>query len=70
MWDGSDPYWGGYPAILSVFIMMVIYAKDGPAKLVKNNKHSLLNKKLQECIRKINIHVNKRIETEFWRDTS
>ena len=46
MWHGSDPCWGGYTAILLVCIMMVIYAKDGPAKLVKNNKQSLLNKKL------------------------
>ena len=49
-WHGFDPCWGGYPAILSVCIMMVIYAKDGPAKLVKNNKQSLLNKKLHESI--------------------
>ena len=40
----------GYPAIVLDCIMMAIYAKDGPAKLVKNNKQSLLNKKLQECI--------------------
>ena len=48
-WHGSDHCLGGYLSILSVCIMMVIYAKDGPAKLVKNNKR-LLNKKLHECI--------------------
>ena len=45
--------------------MMVIYAKDGPAKLVKNNKQSLLNKKLQEVFRKINRNLIKIIKTEF-----
>ena len=40
--------------------MMVIYAKDGPAKLVKDNKQSLLNKKLQECIWKNKQKFNKK----------
>ena len=49
--------------------MMVIYAKYEPTKLVKNNKHSLLNKKLQECIQKNKQKFNKKELRQSFEET-